>query len=163
MMCMYAAGHLYRGTNSFRWRKHYAKDKNGRYHGTLAPAEDCLLLPEDVEKWRLGEPETKADLWTRGKEVLPVYGQIHEEDANALPEYSERYDGPPPEEPRLPSVSSNEGQASVSSASGFSADGKTSQQIIEEAKAKHAEKNRKKGWKDSVKRGAEFAMMGAGN
>ena len=30
------------------WRKHYAKDKDGNYHGTHAPAEDCLLKPHDV-------------------------------------------------------------------------------------------------------------------
>ena len=67
------------------WRKHYAKDKDGNYRGTHAPAEDCLLKPEDVEKWRLGDPVTKADKWTRGREALPVYSEVHEE--GSAPEY----------------------------------------------------------------------------
>jgi hypothetical protein len=45
------------------WRKHYAKDKDGNYRGTHAPAEDCLLKPEDVEKWRHGDAVTLADKW----------------------------------------------------------------------------------------------------
>ncbi|ETN36314.1 uncharacterized protein HMPREF1541_08591 [Cyphellophora europaea CBS 101466] len=32
--------------------KHYAKDDNGRYCGTEAPAEDCILRGEDVGKYR---------------------------------------------------------------------------------------------------------------
>ncbi|KIW86747.1 uncharacterized protein Z519_12660 [Cladophialophora bantiana CBS 173.52] len=67
------------------WRKHYAKDKDGNYRGTHAPAEDCLLKPEDVQKWRLGDPVTKADRWTRGREALPVYSEVHAE--GAAPEY----------------------------------------------------------------------------
>ncbi|EXJ57661.1 uncharacterized protein A1O5_12451 [Cladophialophora psammophila CBS 110553] len=67
------------------WRKHYAKDKDGNYRGTHAPAEDCLLKPEDVQKWRLGDPVTKADRWTRGREALPVYSEVHTE--GAAPEY----------------------------------------------------------------------------
>ncbi|OAP59107.1 hypothetical protein AYL99_06405 [Fonsecaea erecta] len=67
------------------WRKHYAKDKEGNYRGTHAPAEDCLLKPEDVRKWRLGDPITKADRWTRGREALPVYSEVHAE--GAVPEY----------------------------------------------------------------------------
>jgi hypothetical protein len=67
------------------WRKHYAKDKDGNYRGTHAPAEDCLLKPEDVQKWRLGEAVTKADKWTRGREALPVYSEVHDE--GTAPEY----------------------------------------------------------------------------
>ena len=67
------------------WRKHYAKDKDGNYKGTHAPAEDCLLKPDDVEKWRLGAPVTKADKWTRGSEALPVYAEVRAE--GTLPEY----------------------------------------------------------------------------
>ena len=67
------------------WRKHYAKDKDGNYKGTHAPAEDCLLKPDDVQRWRLGDPVTKADKWTRGKEALPVYSETQAE--GALPEY----------------------------------------------------------------------------
>lgn len=83
------------------WRKHYAKDKDGRYRGTHAPAEDCLLKPEDVQKWRLGDPVTKGDLWTRGKEALPVYAEVHE--TAAVPEYVHAYDGPLRTEPALES------------------------------------------------------------
>lgn len=155
-----------------RWRKHYAKDKNGRYHGTHAPAEDCLLLPEDVEIWRLGPPETKADLWTRGKEALPVYAEAQQQqnDAHVLPEYSEHYDGPPPEEPRLDSVSSEAGSGGLGLApttatrtSSYSVDGKTSEQIIKEAKEKaEAKKRDRKGtWKERIKRGAEIGLMGS--
>ncbi|EXJ64273.1 hypothetical protein A1O7_00609 [Cladophialophora yegresii CBS 114405] len=67
------------------WRKHYAKDKDGNYRGTHAPAEDCLLKPEDVQKWRLGDAVTKADQWTRGREALPVYSEVRAE--GALPDY----------------------------------------------------------------------------
>ena len=79
------------------WRKHYAKDKDGNYHGTHAPAEDCLLKPHDVEKWRLGDPVTKADRWTRGREALPVYAEVNE--TAAVPEYEHDYDGPPRSDP----------------------------------------------------------------
>ncbi|EXJ89414.1 hypothetical protein A1O3_02481 [Capronia epimyces CBS 606.96] len=67
------------------WRKHYAKDQDGKYRGTHAPAEDCLLKPDDVQKWRLGDPVTKADKWTRGGEVLPVYAEVCAD--GLVPEY----------------------------------------------------------------------------
>jgi hypothetical protein len=57
------------------WRKHYAKDKEGRYRGTHEPAPDCLLLPADVVKWR------------GNNEVLPAY-----EGVGDLPPYD---DAPP--------------------------------------------------------------------
>jgi hypothetical protein len=60
------------------WRRHYAKDYNGNYRGTHVSAEDCLLLPHDAERWRLGEAITVADQWTRGKYALPVYGEEKE-------------------------------------------------------------------------------------
>ena len=75
------------------WRKHYAKDKEGNYKGTHAPAEDCLLKPNDVEKWRLGPAVTKGDRWTRGMEALPVYAEVSS--TKAVPEYEYDYDGPP--------------------------------------------------------------------
>jgi hypothetical protein len=75
------------------WRKHYAKDKDGNYRGTHAPAEDCLLKPDDVQKWRLGDPVTKGDRWTRGREALPVYAEI--QDSPQVPTYEYDYDGPP--------------------------------------------------------------------
>lgn len=81
------------------WRKHYAKDKDGNYKGTHAPAEDCLLLPDDLQKWRFEEGTNYGDRWTRGKEVLPVY-----EEATAhprVPEYEVDYDGPPRDEPTI--------------------------------------------------------------
>ncbi|KIW78349.1 hypothetical protein Z517_08184 [Fonsecaea pedrosoi CBS 271.37] len=74
------------------WRKHYAKDRDGNYRGTHAPAEDCLLRPEDVQKWRLGDPLTNADRWTRGREALPVYSEVFAE--GAVPEYQVDYDNP---------------------------------------------------------------------
>ena len=83
------------------WRKHYAKDKDGNYKGTHAPAEDCLLKPDDLMKWRFEEGTSYGDRWTRGKEILPVY-----EEAAAhprVPEYEADYDGPPREEPTVPS------------------------------------------------------------
>jgi hypothetical protein len=81
------------------WRKHYAKDKDGNYKGTHAPAEDCLLKPDDLQKWRFEEGTSYGDRWTRGKEVLPVY-----EEAIAhprVPEYEVDYDGPPRDEPTI--------------------------------------------------------------
>src|SRR5271154_4168531 len=75
------------------WRKHYAKDKDGNYRGTHAPAEDCLLLPDDVRKWNIGESTTYTDRFTRGKEVLPVYAEVRE--LGMVPEYEVDYNGPP--------------------------------------------------------------------
>ena len=75
------------------WRKHYAKDKDGNYRGTHAPAEDCLLKTDDVRKWNGGEATTMADKWTRGKDALPVYAEVREE--GVVPEYEVDYDGPP--------------------------------------------------------------------
>ena len=131
------------------WRKHYAKDAEGRYKGTLAPAEDCLLLPEDVEIWRLGPAETKADLWTRGKAALPVYDQVPD---TGLPKYSQTAE--PPSFEQGPAL--RQGSAST-----FTADGKTSEQIIAEAKERAARGEGKRTWKQSFKRGAEFGMLGA--
>jgi hypothetical protein len=88
------------------WRKHYAKDKDGNYKGTRAPAEDCLLLPDDLQKWRFEEGTSYGDKWTRGKEVLPVY-----EEAAAhprAPEYEVDYNGPPRDEPTLPTTPEEE-------------------------------------------------------
>ena len=84
------------------WRKHYAKNKDGDYRGTHAPAEDCLLRPDDVQKWRFGEPVTQADRWTRGPEALPVYAEVRE--TSAVPEYELEYDGPPRSEPPLAAI-----------------------------------------------------------
>lgn len=88
------------------WRKHYAKDKDGNYKGTHAPAEDCLLKPDDLQKWRFEEGTSYGDKWTRGKEVLPVY-----EEAAAyprVPAYEVDYDGPPRDEPTLPTNTEEE-------------------------------------------------------
>ena len=85
--------YIFRSVRYDTWRKHYAKDKDGNYKGTHAPAEDCLLKPDDVQKWNFGEAQTLADKWTRGKEVLPVYAEVRE-DGN-VPEYEVDYDGPP--------------------------------------------------------------------
>jgi hypothetical protein len=188
------------------WRKHYAKDKDGNYKGTHAPAEDCLLKPDDVAKWRLGDPVTKGDLWTRGREALPVYAEI--KDTAAVPEYEHDYDGPPRRDPaaepyhdvtqgvpdsvtldaedeklashmeRTKSVASQQSQPSqtqrlasiaepaeantarTGSESGqIIANGKTAQQIIDEARERNAAKG-KQSWKETLKRGTEYALLG---
>ena len=77
------------------WRKHYAKDKEGNYKGTHAPAEDCLLRPHDVDKWKFkGEGGEGADAYagkfTRGKEALPVYHEVKDE--GMVPGYEADYD-----------------------------------------------------------------------
>ena len=117
----------------------------------MAPAEDCLLQPEDVEIWRLGPAETKADLWTRGKAALPVYDQANE-NSDALPTYS-KY-APEISEPDAPTQ--RQGSAST-----YTADGKTAEQIIAEAEAKHKSGEGKMTWKQRVKKGTEFALMGS--
>lgn len=108
------------------------------------------MIPEDVEKWSFGPAETKADLWTRGKAALPVYDQTPEP---TLPTYSatapEIQFTPPA--PRQDSVSS------------FTADGKTSAQIIEEAKQKKQKGEYNLTFKQKMKNATNYALMGAGN
>lgn len=149
------------------WRKHYAKDKDGRYHGTHAPAEDCLLLPEDVAKWRVGEPTTKADLWTRGSHALPVYSEV--QSSAAPPTYEVDYTGPPPEERTLSvgdtaSVSETqeapEQTPQVERPRQTIADGKTAQEIIDQAKKKH-EQQPKLSFKQQMKKGVEMVGLGS--
>jgi hypothetical protein len=142
------------------WRKHYAKDAEGNYQGTHAPAEDCLLKPEDVAKWRLGEAKTKADLWTRGTERLPVYAEVKEE--GAVPEYEDATERPQDGEdvmrPSVPAVQHGTPERREIM------DGMTAEEIIARQKAKQA--NGPKGnmtWKERVKRGSEYAMLGAGS
>lgn len=96
--------------------------------GLKAPAEDCLLKPADVAKWSADAPKTKGDLWTRGSLALPVYNE--EEHRNELPEYVKD-----PEPVAALDVAPSDPTVRQSS---FTADGKTTQQIIEEAKAKSA-------------------------
>lgn len=119
------------------WRKHYAKDKDGNYRGTLAPAEDCILNPDDLLKWRLDEPETEADRFTRGKHVLPVYDQVEQEDA--APTYT---DASLNEEDakRVSSLASSGTPAHQHRTSSFTADGKTTEEIIAEAEEKERTK-----------------------
>lgn len=164
------------------WRKHYAKDADGNYRGTHAPAEDCLLKPEDVQKWRLGDPVTKADKWTRGREVLPVYSEVREE--GAVPEYQvDHPDVPPhtqyhdpvmtPDDDRLAeffdgrdTIASAPARRQPSSASTSQqpatttttiADGKTAAEIIAEAEARPKQKTT---WKQMLSKGAQMAMAG---
>ncbi|ETN45801.1 uncharacterized protein HMPREF1541_09634 [Cyphellophora europaea CBS 101466] len=155
------------------WRKHYAKDADGNYRGTHAPAEDCLLKPEDVAKWRLEAPKTKADLWTRGSEVLPVYAEVRAE--GELPEYQ---DATTREELGESGVSGNVLRQTQTSPAVLQQqeqdqqrggsrrvilNGMTAEEIIAAEREKN--KNRPKGnmsWKDRVKRGAEIASMGSG-
>jgi hypothetical protein len=86
------------------WRKHYAKDKDGNYKGTHAPAEDCLLKPDDLAIWRFEEGTSYGDRWTRGKEILPVYEEVRNQPR--VPEYEVDYDGPPRDDP-APAVPTN--------------------------------------------------------
>ena len=81
------------------WRRHYAKDAQGNYRGTHAPAEDCLLKEHDVEKWRNKEEGVLGSRWTRGSEALPVYGEVLKEQeeegegTGRVPGYEEDYEG----------------------------------------------------------------------
>ena len=73
------------------WRRHYAKDADGNYRGTHAPAEDCLLKEHDVEKWRNKEEDVQGSRWTRGSEALPVYGEVLQDEGGRVPGYEEDY------------------------------------------------------------------------
>eukprot|EP00249_Psilotum_nudum_P025667 c30424_g1_i1 orf=1-765(+) len=147
------------------WRKHYAKDADGNYRGTHAPAQDCLLKPEDVQKWRFEEePKTHADKWTRGQEVLPVYSEI--EGQGRVPEYEFEYFGVPPGEPTVdanaataPPLETPHKPSTDMRTGKVIADGKTAQDIIEEAKAKQ-KPTAKQTWKQMLKKGGEMAMLG---
>ncbi|RVX70529.1 hypothetical protein B0A52_05180 [Exophiala mesophila] len=142
------------------WRKHYAKDKDGNYHGTHAPAEDCLLKPDDVKKWRLGDPVTRGDRWTRGPEALPVYAEVRAE--AAAPDYeadslddprstdTERHRQDFHSTPLDPDPSGTPRRNTI-------ADGKTAEEIIAEARAKGTNKM---SWKERLHKGAQLATMG---
>lgn len=145
------------------WRKHYAKDAEGNYRGTHAPAEDCLLKPEDVAKWRLGEARTKADLWTRGTERLPVYEEVRAE--GEVPGYHDvgeretEGEGRDEQPQRYEQVAAMQEQTAPRREI---MNGMTAEEII--AAQKEKQKTRPKGnmtWKERVRRGAEFAAMGA--
>ena len=83
------------------WSRHYAKDADGNYRGTHAPAKDCLLKPHDVEKWQCktdeeeerGEGERKTSWtkqYTRGNQALPVYAEVVED--GMVPGYEADYE-----------------------------------------------------------------------
>ncbi|KAJ9607360.1 hypothetical protein H2200_008433 [Cladophialophora chaetospira] len=153
------------------WRKHYAKDKDGNYRGTHAPAEDCLLKPDDVQKWRFGDPMTLADKWTRGKEALPVYSEVRDE--GALPEYQVDYHdsffqptapNPTQDDGRLApyfdaSETTGQSQRSLSSPPTNRAemlhDGRSADEIIGEAQARGKGKET---WKQKASRGFQMSM-----
>lgn len=156
------------------WRKHYAKDKSGRYRGTDTPAEDCLLLPEDVERWRLGPVQTRADLWTRGRDALPGYTStdIAVEGDPSLPEYSEKAlpeEGEAPSDSRVLSPVPSRLQrvdttSSTTSTSGFVAEGRTTDQIIRDYQAKHeARKKEDTRWKKVLRTASGYNIMGPGS
>lgn len=101
----------------------------------------------------MGAPETKADQWTRGKAALPVYEDAKNPDD--VPEYSETA---PPVDSRTLSASS--ATPAPRAGTSFTADGKTSEQIIQEAKERNeAKKKEKGGWKQTLKKGTEFALL----
>lgn len=132
------------------WRKHYAKDKEGYYQGTHAPAEDCLLRPEDVAKWRFEAPKTKADQFTRGSDVLPAYDEA--QSTPEVPEYTEHHDS-------LAGVRPVRPYEDARRTSSFTADGKTSEQIIKEAKEMaKIKKSKKESWRDMVRSGVNMTM-----
>jgi len=165
------------------WRKHYAKDKDGNYKGLLAPAQDCLLKPEDIQKWRADDPVTYGDKWTRGQHALPVYAEAGAE--QPVPEYQvdaashdqpvsydaataamgnndhlETWDGSDTmRETRSSQTSNNIPQppARTKSTGQVLADDKTADQIIAEAKAKSKPKMTMKQY---LSKGATMAMMG---
>lgn len=177
------------------WRKHYAKDKEGNYKGTHAPAEDCLLKPHDVEKWKFkgngGEGAT-AEEWgskfTRGKEALPVYGEVVEE--GMVPGYEADYDPsvdvtdgkgredgrmdcdrPPPEEPIVEEEELQE-QASPPEVprpppptplvQGLARDPNSGLPYDPQREREEliARNTRSEGWKVKLKRGLEMASLG---
>lgn len=145
------------------------------------PAEDCLLKPDDVQKWRLEEPVTIGDKWTRGQHALPVYAEARGEEP--VPEYqvdaddqvqptgnqtmttsddklSEAWDGRDTMQNTqsigTPNNTAAPAQYTQPSAKTI-ADGKTAEQIIAEAKAKPRQKMT---WKEKFSKGATMAMMG---
>lgn len=143
------------------WRRHYAKDKDGNYMGTHAPAEDCLLKPADVEKWSAEEPETYADTYTRGRRALPGYGDITDQDSS-LPEYVEEIEGgysgdkkgeqkDAAEATVLDASQSSEHQArpGTQGLSGRTFDGRTVEQIVAAASAREANQP-KSGWRKLI-------------
>ena len=122
------------------WRKHYAKDKDGNYMGTHAPAEDCLLKPEDMEKWSAEEPETYADTYTRGRRALPGYGDVEDGQLSAPPPFET---GGAEEDHAGEAAPMRQGS------SGRTIDGRTTEQIIAEAQAKEANKP-KRSWRELI-------------
>ena len=159
------------------WRKHYAKDKDGNYRGTSTPAEDCLLLPRDVEKWKLkddaGEGNgTWADRFTRGKEALPVYGEAidgqemvpgyEEDDEGAQENGRQDYDRPPPAEPMIEEELSEEQQQSDQRPQTRDPDSGLGYDAESEREELLRRNSGREGWKANVKRGLEMAAMGGG-
>lgn len=88
---------------------------------------------------------------------MPVYAEAKL--SEAAPAYSETPEMPT--DSRTLSTSSDPPQRSGSN---FTADGKSSEQIIREAKEKaEAKKREGGGWKNTMKRAGEYTMMGAGS
>jgi hypothetical protein len=131
------------------WRKHYAKNAEGYYRGTHAPAEDCLLKPEDVAKWNAsgGEGGTMGNQFTRGSDALPVYNEVKGDES--APGYEADY-----EEPARDEMVMNSGPPQDQKEGGFTADGKTTEEIIAEAKRKGGQSS-----KTTWKKGLERALL----
>lgn len=147
------------------------------------PAEDCLLKPDDVQKWRLEEPGTNADRWTRGQHALPVYAEARNEEP--VPEYQVDADVQTqpagnqtttiPEDDKLseawdgrdtmqntqitgtPSYTALPAEHTTLPSGKTIADGKTAEQIIAEAKAKPRQKMT---WKERFSKASTTAMLG---
>lgn len=147
------------------------------------PAQDCLLKPEDVKKWRADDPVTVGDRWTRGQHALPVYAEAGAEPP--VPEYqvdatshdqpisyeaalaagyesrSEALDGSGTTNPTTLTSQTSSGISPPSTRTGSTGqrliDDKTAEEIIAEAQAKPKPKMTMKQY---LSKGATMAMLG---
>lgn len=102
-----------------------------------------------MAKWSADAPKTKGDQWTRGSAVLPVYEQV--DYLEEVPKYTKD-----PADATLDSAVRP--SAADRTPSTFTADGKTSMQIIEDARTKAAEKTNKQKWREALSAGVKFTM-----
>ena len=135
------------------------------FRGDNRPAEDCLLKPEDLQKWMRGDAVTKADTWTRCPEAYTPESNDDQQPIDDHPtktrnysSLSERFDG-------RDTMNNTQSTSSAGVATPDStnqrrktiAGGKTAAEIIAEAKAKPKQKMT---WKEKFSKGATTAMMG---
>lgn len=118
----------------------------------------------------MGGVETRADLWTRGRDALPGYAStIAAENGDPeLPAYSDKI----PEEGEVPCDSRvlspvptrlQRVDTASSMSSGFVAEGRGTDQIIQEYRAKHeAMKKEDPRWKKMLKSASGYNLLGPG-